>query len=190
VGAAGLLAGLAGVPDAPASPKVIVLATDGEPDTCAVPDPQTEAAKADTIAAAQAAYAAGISLIILAVGNEVGLVHQQQVANAGAGRPLDGSAGNAPFYRAEDPAELRAAFDAIIVGVRSCSFVLSSSTSGALADQGTVVLNGTPLVQDDPDGWTLTDPMTLELLGGACRAFLQDPSVSLSAEFPCGVSIE
>jgi hypothetical protein len=190
VGATGILSSLAVDPDAPPSPKIIVLATDGEPDTCAVPDPQTQAGKDEAIAAAQAAYAAGIRLFILSVGNEVGAAHQQDMANAGAGKPLDHSAGDAPFYGAENPGDLRAAFDEIINGVRTCTFALDGNVADGHASEGTVILNGQALGYDDPNGWTLTDPSTLELQGTACEAFLADPSVSLSADFPCGVVVE
>jgi hypothetical protein len=190
LGAMTILQNVASDPDAPPSPKIIVLATDGEPDTCAVPDPQTQAGKDEAIAAAQAAFGAGIRLFILSVGNEVGADHQQDMANAGAGKPLDGSQGDAPFYTADNPADLRAAFDTIINGVRECTFSLGGSVADGHASEGTVKLNGVELGYDDPNGWTLVDPMTLQLNGTACDQFLQDPTVQLTAEFPCGVVVE
>src|SRR5262249_39603559 len=54
-------------------PKVIVLATDGEPDTCAEPNPQN--GQDEAIAAAQAAFGQGISTYIISVGSDVSLGH-------------------------------------------------------------------------------------------------------------------
>ena len=39
---------------------------------------------------------------------------------------------------------------------------------------------------DDPDGWRLADPGTLELLGAACEAYLAATDPALTAAFPCG----
>jgi hypothetical protein len=187
LGAMHILQGVAQDPDAPPSPKIIVLATDGEPDTCAVPNPQTGQSQA--ISAAQTAFAAGFPLFILSVGNEVGAAHQQDMANAGAGKPINHSQGDAPFYNASNPAELKSRFNEIINGVRDCTFAISDRVDASQAADGTVKLNDQPLVFNDPNGWTLVDEHTLKLNGSACQTFLDDPTVSLSAEFPCGVII-
>jgi hypothetical protein len=189
MGAMGILQAVGQNPDAPPSPKIIVLATDGEPDNCATPDPQTSQAKLDSIAAAQAAFAAGYRLFILSVGNEVGLQHQKDMANAGAGKPI-GGAEQAPFYSAASPADLKAAFNVIINGVRECTFGISGTVDASTASTGTVQLNGSNLIYDDPNGWSLVDSMTMKLNGTACDAFLDDPSVTLTAEFPCGVVVQ
>jgi hypothetical protein len=188
--AIGILQALGQDPDAPPSPKIIVLATDGEPDTCAVPNPQQ--GQSQSIAAAKAAFAAGFPLFILSVGNEVGAQHQQDMANAGAGKPLDHSQGDAPFYTADNPAELQAKFNEIIGGVRppDCTFAISSPVDPTRASEGTVKLNGMTLGYDDPNGWSLVDASTLKLNGTACDAFLADPQVSLFAQFPCGVVVQ
>ena len=85
------------------SPPIILLATDGVPDTCAQPDPNMGEAVAVT--AAQHAHAAGISLYILGVGTDVSAPHLQDMANAGVGLPVGGPT-NAPYYVANDPADL------------------------------------------------------------------------------------
>ena len=163
--------------------RAIVLATDGEPDTCAVPNPQE--GQPEAVAAAQAAYAAGIHLYILSVGSDVGADHLQDMANAGVGLPVGGGT-DAPYYVASDPADMTAAFAQIIGVVRSCTLTLSAAVQGGYECSGDVRLGGTALVCDDPDGYRLTDPTTLELLGDACQTFLDDPQVTLAATFPCG----
>jgi hypothetical protein len=82
--------------------KYIVLATDGEPDTCPgvcegrqcpVPDragwPRNPQCGQDrSVAAVQAAFAKGIKTFVIALGDEVGAEHLQALANAGAGLPV------------------------------------------------------------------------------------------------------
>jgi hypothetical protein len=81
-------------PDPP-GPKFILLVTDGDPDTCAVRDPQC--GQDDSIKAIQDAYAAGIGTFVIGIGDivssldntmRVGKDHLQDVANAGSGQPV------------------------------------------------------------------------------------------------------
>jgi hypothetical protein len=164
-------------------PKVIVLVTDGEPDTCAVPDPQNGQAQA--IAGAEYAFGKGIEVYIISVGNEVGKQHQQQMANAGVGLPPSGPM-NAPYYQADNPAQLVSHFETIINGVRPCAFTLKGSVDPAHAGEGQVLLDGKPLAYGDPDGWKLNGTSEVELVGAACDA-IQTGDHSLDIEFPCGV---
>lgn len=182
-----VLLGIPVNPDDGPSPLVIVVATDGEPDTCAVPNPQQ--GQPESIAAAQAAYAAGVRLYMLGVGDEVGAPHLQDMANAGAGLPV-GGATNAPYYQANDPAALVAAFQQIVNGVRECTFTVDGTVDLAQAPFAEVVLNGVVLGYQDPNGWHMVDEHTLQLDGAACDTFKNDPSVNFSATFPCGAIIE
>ncbi len=166
-------------------PKVIVLATDGEPDTCAQPNPQN--GQPESIAAAQNAFQQGIETYVISVGNQVSLGHLQDVANAGKGLQVGGSQ-NATYYLANDQAALVAAFNEIIYGVRSCVFELEGQVSAADADQGVVTLDGQPLVHGDPNGWKLNPPNEVELVGSACDA-IKSGDHQVSIDFPCGVYV-
>ena len=42
------------------------------------------------------------------------------------------------------------------------------------------------LPYDDPNGWRMVDPSTMELTGDACRTYLDDDNAELTATFPCG----
>src|SRR5690606_23607575 len=59
-------------------PKFLLLVTDGEPDTCATPDPQC--GQDESIAAVQEAYEKNIKTFVVGVG-EIGLEHLQDLAN-------------------------------------------------------------------------------------------------------------
>jgi hypothetical protein len=162
--------------------KFIVLATDGEPDTCAEPNPQN--GQDESLAAAQAAYAAGIETFVISVGAEVSEAHLQDMANAGQGvQPGDP---DAAFYLALDQGALVAAFEDILAGVRSCQLDLMSSLTAEDAAICSVEVNGTIVPLDDPNGWQLNSPTEVELLGSACDA-LQTGTSSVQMECACGV---
>ncbi|MDF3064581.1 MAG: uncharacterized protein K0R38_182, partial [Polyangiaceae bacterium] len=106
-------------------PKVIVVATDGEPDSCATPDPQTPEAKELVVKAAQDAFAMGVFTFYISVGNEVSEDHATEVANVGQGYPRTDRTKR--FYLANDQAALADAFKTIVDGVRTCSFQLNGT---------------------------------------------------------------
>jgi len=165
-------------------PKIIVLATDGLPDTCADPDPDGQpGALVESIAAARAAHDRNIDVYVISVGNQVTDAHLQDMANAGVGLPVGGSE-RAPFYKALEPGALEDAFNTIIGGVRSCTFTLDGRVDLQRADSGTVTLDGTALEYEV--GWRLRDESTLELIGAACETILAGGEHEVTAEFECG----
>lgn len=167
-------------------PRIIVLATDGLPDSCDDPDPDGQPeALAGAIEAAQAAYAAGIELYIISVGDDVAQSHLQDMANAGVGLPVDGM-DNAPYYQALNSAALVAAFDDIISGVRSCSFSMDGQVSDP--ERGTVTLDGAEL--DYGTEWQLSDSTTLQLLGAACDEIMDGGDHEVQASFECGSVVD
>jgi hypothetical protein len=165
-------------------PKAIVLATDGEPDTCEEPNPQN--GQAEAIAAAQSAFSQGVQLFIIAVGDDVSDQHQQEMANAGIGLPVDGSQGNATYYPANDTSALQEAFETIINGIRPCTLTLDGMIDVTKACEGTIFLDGVPLECNGPNGWQANSPTEIELLGEACEA-IQEGTHTISGDFPCGV---
>jgi len=170
------------------SPPIIVLATDGLPDTCADADPpagsgRQEAANQKSVAAAKAAYAAGIKLFFLFVGDDQAGNHPQQMANAGAGK--DPVTGKEKFYTAKNPAELTAAFNEIVGGILSCDLKLSGEVDPGRAQTGTVALNGTVLTYGTD--WNVdADGVTLHLLGAACNTLKTANNPTVDATFDCG----
>lgn len=171
-------------------PKVIVLATDGEPDSCATPDPQTPEAKELAIKAAQDAFAMGVFTFYISVGNEVSEAHATEMANVGQGYPRSDSMQR--FYLANDQAQLADAFKTIVNGVRTCSFQLSGMVTEGGEEQGTVTLDGVVLELNDPNGWRLSSPTTIELVGKACetvKAGDKNTKHHIAASFTCGAII-
>ncbi|AKT37783.1 vWA domain-containing protein [Chondromyces crocatus] len=164
-----------------AGPRMILLATDGMPDTCAVPNPQN--GEPEAIAAARRAHGEGIKTVVLSVGPDVALNHLQDMANAGAG--IQNGQASAPYYQALNQTSLIDAFKQIIGGVRACVFTLDGVVTTDDPAQGEVLLDGERLTYNDPDGWRLNNASELELVGNACRR-VQEDAQSIKITFPCG----
>jgi len=161
-------------------PKSIILATDGDPDTCKDPNANdSDASKKLSVDAVTHAYEAGLPTHIISVGNEVTASHLKALAVAGSG----GDA-NAVAYTALDTSALVAAFDAIIGSVRTCDFTLQGTVTASNAPRGKVVLDGQELTFGDDNGWEMPDTQTVRLQGSACERVEADAS-GISMKFPC-----
>ncbi|MDD9933343.1 MAG: VWA domain-containing protein [Myxococcales bacterium] len=172
-------------PDQQANPIVFILATDGEPDRCEELDPQN--GQDEAIAAVERAFQLGIRTLIISVGEgAVSAEHQPDVANAGLGRV----AGDPPaeFWVAGDDTTLRAALTDIVGDQLGCEVQLNGRVEG---DEclGRVTLNGRDLECGGANGWELTTPRTVRLLGTACDDLKQMDEVLLEVRFPCEVGV-
>jgi len=169
-------------------PTIIVLATDGEPDTCEVPDPQN--GQAEAVAAASAAHAAEVDVLVLSIGSDVSQNHLQEMANVGVGLAANGSGGDAPFWVGSDPQGLDDAFREIISASISCEVQMDKQFDVVVkaCDEGDVRLNGTPL--SCPSEWRVKPGVddVIELVSSACDTFKSGAS-TFTAEFPCGAII-
>src|SRR3989339_378220 len=129
-----------------AGPKIIVLATDGMPDTCADPEPEVNGTIQQTAQAAldatQRAFAQGIKTYIISVGDGVTEIHLQHMANVGAGLPPQGGA-KAEFFKGSNLADLEAAFSKVMKRVSDCRFTLNGRVDLYLAKSGQVTFDGT-----------------------------------------------
>ncbi|MBW2525332.1 MAG: VWA domain-containing protein [Deltaproteobacteria bacterium] len=169
--------------------KLIILATDGEPDTCAEPNPQN--GQPEAIAAAQYAYGLGIQTVIIAVGDEVGQSHQQDMANAGAGLPVpaDDPCNNpavcAPTYEPATKQDMIDTFTNIVNGARTCVFSLDGEVRDGRECDGVVTISGDTIPCNDPDGYRLNSPTIIEFLGDSCDRIMNDPDPQIEASFPC-----
>jgi hypothetical protein len=171
-------------------PTIIVLATDGEPDTCEVANPQT--GQAEAVAAGVAAHVAGVDVFILSVGDQVGASHLQDMANVGVGLAEDGSEGDAPYWVGNNPVELENAFSEIIGASISCDVQMDERFDDKVkaCAEGDVRLDGTPLACSETNGWRVKPGVddVIELVGSACDTF-KSGNVTFTAEFPCGAII-
>lgn len=164
-------------------PRHIVLATDGAPDTCEVPNPandaEKKAARQASIDAVTAAFQAGIQTHVIGVSKDIAATHLQELANVGAGKPLSDKE---PFAVALDPASLTDALSGAINGARSCQFSLKGKVKPGQESSGSVLLDGASLAYGGD--WKVTSESSVELLGQACEKLQKgEPAVEIS--FPC-----
>jgi hypothetical protein len=163
-------------------PKAIVLATDGDPDTCLDPDSSgTQPPRLVAEAAVEAAWVKGIRTYVIAVGDEIAdLVHVQSLAEIGSGGDP-----TAAYYPATDANALVTAFASIFAELSSCDLTLNGTVDPTDANRGLVTIGGGPIVYGDANGWEMPDPSTLRLLGAACSQ-LKSGTASVNIAFPCG----
>jgi hypothetical protein len=172
-------------------PKVIVLATDGEPDTCECPnfgrnddvpakckeDGMRDVVKQQVVDIAQQIHGDDITVHVINVStpSEASLQqHLEDVADAGGGK----------VYPGFSPGALSDAFEEIINGVRSCKIDLDGEIAKGKESTGKVTLDGEPLLLGDADGWQVNTPSQIELLGAACEA-IKSGGHDLAIKFPC-----
>jgi hypothetical protein len=163
-------------------PKIIVLATDGDPDDCGDPDSNgSDPPRLASEAAVQAAWDKGISTYVIAVGDEIAdLAHMDRMAMIGRG----GDA-NAHYYPAEDANMLITAFASILGVVISCDFDLNGTVAPENYNKGFITVNDIPIAYGDPNGWEMPDGDTIRLLGTSCESIKVGNS-SIDIAFPCG----
>ena len=178
-------------------PTIIVLATDGEPNSCVSPNPNDshnpQYSRALAVSAAANARAAGMDLFVLWVGELTSSAtrnHIQEVANEGIGLAANGSQGDAQFWEGTDPQDLEDEFRDIVGASISCEVQIDKPFDDVqlACQQGDVRLNGTPL--DCPGDWRVKPGVdnVIELLGGACDTF-KSGSSTFTAAFPCGAIV-
>ena len=158
------------------SPPIIVLATDGEPNSCPGGGNQSTYNQ-ESEDAAGAAFAAGYPVYVLAINQQS--AHFQRLANRG-----QGSATNVTYYPVTNATALAQAFQTIINGVISCDLTLTSDIDPGQAMNGTVTVNGMTL-QYGTD-WTLVNGNVIRVQGAACDSLKNTPNPQVSATFPCG----
>ncbi len=165
--------------------KIIVLTTDGEPDTCDQREPETDEevaqARGAAVDAVSSAHAEGIRTFVISVGAEISEDHLQELANAGQG--VGNGDPDAEFYVANDTDALLAAFESIVSGIRTCTFDLAEPLAPEQAPDCEVLVNESAVPYDDPNGWARSGEMQIELQGDACGG-IQDGVVIV--ELNCG----
>jgi hypothetical protein len=153
--------------------KVILLATDGEPNCKASARDTSASDVGGTTTAIQAALAAGFKVYVIGIGPSVGDL--DNFAKAG---------GTDKYYPATSANDLVADLAAISKAVASCTFAMSQTPPDP--DNVAVYLNGNLAKKDDPDGWSFgSNSQTVVLNGIACDQITSGASSNVQVLFGC-----
>ncbi len=165
--------------DQDADPVYVVLATDGGPN-----DPCSGAgfgagAEQQVLDIVGVGTERGMNMFVISLaGGDAALqTHLDQVAQIT-------KTGTPPFVPSTQDELVQTFQD--IVGGATCLVSLDGEVSPGRECGGTVTLNGEPIACNDPDGWKLEDPRTVQLEGASCERFKASESM-LMASFPCDV---
>lgn len=167
-------------------PYVILLATDGEPDTCAEPNVDgSPTATQLVVGQVKRAFALGIKTYVLSVGSDVSDSHLQDVANAGVGE------NDATFFKANDYEGLNDVLTTVISSIVSCRFELNVEIADPIkaCEQGYITYDSSIIQCGSQDGWRLVDKSHIELLGSACDSFRTSPTAIVELALPCLITI-
>jgi hypothetical protein len=165
--------------------QYVVLCTDGEPNGC--PSSGTdrgggslatdfEGPKKEVTAAA----ASGIKTYVVSVAS--GGAQYQQFLDALAQIGNTGS----PAFSPSTKDDLVAQLTSIIGSAIGCQIQLNGKVATGKECTGTVTLNSKNLECNNANGWKLIDQSHIELVGSACKTFMNDRQATLSVTFPCG----
>ena len=166
-------------------PVVLLVVTDGEVSGCDEGD-TIEQAQSRAIETVELAFQEGVTTLVLHVGgSQTGFA--QALASAGQGTPESETPRR--YFDYEDGAELKDAFASVLSIARSCEIEFNGNVTPERAPKGRIALDGQGLTLEDPNGWRLNQPNTLELLGDACAVWLDGQAHTLQVAFPgpwCG----
>lgn len=172
-------------PDPSDDPRIFILATDGGPDRCGMPDAHDDISRNLSVMAVQRAYGMGIRTFVIGVGRgSVPTAHLHALAVAG-----QGGATTAMHYEAGDVAALTTAMRTIVRGEISCTLELEGRVDPSEACAGDVRLNGTNIRCDDANGWRPIDETHIEILGTSCTTLTTSEVATVRAVFPCSALI-
>ncbi len=167
--------------DGAAGPRYLILITDGEPDSCAVPDPQEGQPQA--LSAAERVFEAGVEMFVVGVSEDVAAEHLQHMANVGQGVRADAVFGEddeavQPIAASDDPKILAEQIRGALGDVRSCSIPLGEDVD--FGGSFELILDGAPL----PANAFIVEDQTLLLGDEACDRVLSDAR-TLDISVPC-----
>src|SRR5580698_3627106 len=102
---------------------------------------------------------------------------QQQIAEIG-------NTGSGPFTP-QNATDLNTAVQKILTASVSCDVALTGTVVAGQECKGAVTVSGVAVACNDPNGWELKDPGTIELVGTACANLQAHPDAQVQATFPC-----
>ncbi|MDD9932924.1 MAG: VWA domain-containing protein [Myxococcales bacterium] len=161
-------------------PQIVILATDGEPNSCGDANTNYQ----PSIDAANVGALADVTTYVISLAASSGEFHDhlQQLATLGTG-----PAGGGTLYEPTTPEALAADLELLIGGAVGCDLALNGWVREGGECQGSVTLNGRAIPCNDPNGWELPDERHIRLVGSSCDELMASSDAALDAKFPCSV---
>lgn len=167
-------------PDDRKGPQIVILATDGEPNSCGDSNgtnyqPSIDAVKKGT--------EKGATTYVISLADSSGAFHDhlQQLANLGD----PAAKGKAVLYEPASQDQLAAALMSLVGAAVGCEIQLNGAVDADQACSGSVKLNGQALKCNDANGWKLVDASHIALQGKACDTLKANKDLSVEAQFSC-----
>jgi hypothetical protein len=186
-------------PDDRGAAQVVILATDGEPNSCGgggsgrggrggmqgMQTGQVETNYQPSIDAVNKGTAKGATTYVISLADATGPFHDhlQQLANLG--NPA--AKGAAMLYEPANPDQLAQNLETLAGAAVGCDIQLNGAITVDRACDGEVTLNGSPLKCKDPNGWTPIDAHNIRLQGSACKTVMGMKDSLVEASFACEV---
>jgi hypothetical protein len=168
--------------DGTINPTIVVLATDGAPNDFCAAFPEFDVTPR-VVAAVKKLTAANIKTYVISLAGNDQMLAQNLTQVA-----AEGGTGKKPFVPTSKD-ELVQTFRDIIGPGASCDVVLAGEVKKGNECMGTIMINGTPLVCNDPNGWALRDSKTITIQGTACEQYKAKRDALLQASFPCAAIV-
>lgn len=149
---------------------IVVLVTNGSPDSCDDPDANGEAEPvAATVKAIENAAAQGVTTFVVGMGRDPSERESLQ-RFALAGRAMPANAAGEAYFPVGSERGVIDAFDELAFGGRACVFSLSAPLSSEDAARSRAALDGEALAYGGADGWRLAEGgAKVEVVGKACE---------------------
>ena len=171
---------LGDTPDMVHGPQIVILATDGQPNSCDNPMTNYQPSL-DALMKGKAKNVTTYVISLADAGTDF-QTHLQQLADLGSPN------GTGHLYQPSNREELAADLELLIGGAVGCDLALNGTVSqGKECDGSVVTLNGDKLECNGPDGWILADSRHIRVQGAACDRLKNNADAILTATFPCGV---
>jgi hypothetical protein len=171
-------------PDDRKGPQIVILATDGEPNSCGGGrnnqvmtnyQPSLDAVKKGTML--------GAKTYVISLADSSGPFHDHLQELANLGNPA--ANGAAMLYEPASPDQLTNNLMSLVGAAVGCEIELNGAVEASQACTGKVSLDGKALGCNDPNGWALVDASHIKLQGKACQQLMQNNDSDIQAMFSC-----
>lgn len=171
-------------PDTRAGAQIVILATDGEPNSCGGSGRNPAMTNYQpSIDAVKAGAKLGATTYVISLADATGPFHDHLQELANLGDPA--ANGAATLYEPASPDQLTSNLMSLVGAAVGCEIELNGSVEESQACTGKVTLDGQVLGCNDPDGWALVDASHIKLQGKACQMLMKNNDANIQAEFSC-----